>query len=57
MKKLKGGKMLVDVILPIVDQREKVGLKELLIAMFGSIYYEVNDDLSCLEMQILVGRG
>jgi hypothetical protein len=46
----------VDDILAIVDNKEKLDLNELLIGMFGTVQYEVGDELSCLGMQVSVGE-
>jgi hypothetical protein len=59
MRKVKGDRILllliyVDDILAIIDDREKVDLKELLVGMFGTVQYEVNNELSYLGMQVKV---
>ena len=56
MRKVKEGKIFLrliyaDNIPAIVYDKERIDLKEILLGMFGTVQYEVNNKFSCLEMQ------
>ena len=62
MRKVKGKRIFllliyVDDILAIVDDKERMDLKEHLVGMFGTVQYEANDELSYLGMQVKVEKG
>jgi hypothetical protein len=62
MRKVKGERIFlllisVDDILAIVDDKERMDLKENLVGMFGTVQYEDIDALSCLGMQVKVDKG
>jgi Reverse transcriptase (RNA-dependent DNA polymerase) len=47
----------VDDIIAIVDDKERMDLKEHLVGMFGTVQYIANDELSYLGMQVKVEKG
>jgi hypothetical protein len=62
MRKMKGERIFLlliymDDILAIVDDIEKMDLKEHLVGMFGTVQYEVNDEVSYLGMEVKVEKG